>query len=73
VADELGGFVCPAGDRAAFVRATVSLLQRPTLRKQFGEFNAARIRGGYSWDRCAARVTEIYADVLREWRRRTRR
>jgi glycosyltransferase involved in cell wall biosynthesis len=69
VADGEGGFVCPNGDRARFVKSLLTLLDDPELRRRYGEFNRARVDARYRWDRCSKRIEQIYEQTWRDWRR----
>jgi L-malate glycosyltransferase len=44
VADGQGGFLCPPGDVGAFAERLQSLATQPSLRRQMGEFNRARVQ-----------------------------
>jgi phosphatidylinositol alpha-1,6-mannosyltransferase len=73
VAHERGGFVCPAGDRTAFVRDVLRLIDEPELRQRFGAFNRERVDRQFRWERAARRVLEIYEEVVADWKRGVRR
>jgi len=68
-----GGFVCRGGDRDAFVKATLELIDRPELRQRFGAFNRAHVDRHFRWPRAARRVLDIYEEVVSEWKRGVRR
>jgi phosphatidylinositol alpha-1,6-mannosyltransferase len=69
VVDGEGGLVCPHDDAAGLARRLLLLLGDPALRARFGRFNRERVDRHFRWDRAARRVTEIYEDVLSEWKR----
>jgi glycosyltransferase involved in cell wall biosynthesis len=69
IADGEGGFVCPSGDHARFVKSILALLDDPELRRRCGEFNRARIEARYRWDRCSKSIEQIYEQTWRDWRR----
>jgi phosphatidylinositol alpha-1,6-mannosyltransferase len=73
VAHGEGGFVCGGGDRAAFVAATLQLLDQPELRRRSGAFNRERVDRQFRWPRAARRVLDIYEEVLSDWKRGVRR
>ena len=73
VTDGAGGFVCPAGDVAMFIRALLRLLGDPDLARRFGEANRRLIDARYRWDRASRRVIEIYEEVLASFKRGVRR
>lgn len=73
VAHEQGGFVCRGGDRAAFVEATLRLLDQRELRRRFGAFNRGRVDRHFRWPRAARRVLDIYEEVVGDWKRGVRR
>jgi glycosyltransferase involved in cell wall biosynthesis len=73
VAHGQGGFVCRGGDRAAFVEATLYLLDQPDLRRRFGGFNRERVDRHFRWHRAARRVLDIYEEVVGDWKRGVRR
>jgi glycosyltransferase involved in cell wall biosynthesis len=68
-----GGFVCRGGDRAAFVEATLHLLDQRELRRRFGAFNRERIDRHFRWPRSARRVLDIYEEIVGDWKRGVRR
>lgn len=69
VRDGAEGFVCAAGDRAAFARAVRRCLDDRALARRLGEAGRRRIDAAFRWDRASRRVEEIYADVLTDWKR----
>ncbi|HEV2054703.1 MAG TPA: glycosyltransferase family 4 protein [Methylomirabilota bacterium] len=73
VAHGQGGFVCRGGDRAAFVEATLRLLDQPELRRRLGAFNRERVDRHFRWPRAARRVLDIYVEVVGDWKRDVRR
>jgi glycosyltransferase involved in cell wall biosynthesis len=73
VAHGQGGFVCRGGDRAAFVEATLRLLDQRELRRRFGAFNRGRVDRHFRWPRAARRVLDIYEEVVGDWKRGVRR
>jgi glycosyltransferase involved in cell wall biosynthesis len=73
VVDGRGGFACPGGDRAAFVEATLRLLDQPELRRLFGDFNRERVDRHFRWPSAARRVLDIYEEVVGDWKRGVRR
>ena len=73
VAHGEGGFVCRGGDRAAFVEATLQLLDQPELRRRFGAFNRERVDRHFRWPRAARRVLDIYEEIVGDWKRGVRR
>jgi phosphatidylinositol alpha-1,6-mannosyltransferase len=73
VVDGEGGFVCRGGERAAFVEATLRLLDQPELRRRFGAFNRQRVDRHFRWPRAARRVLDIYEEVVGDWKRGVRR
>ncbi len=73
VVRDAGGLVCRSGDRAAFVQATLRLLDDADLARRFGAFNRERVERHFRWPRAARRVLEIYEEVLGDWKRGVRR
>jgi glycosyltransferase involved in cell wall biosynthesis len=73
VAHGQGGFACRGGDRAAFVEATLRLLDQPELRRRFGAFNRERVDRHFRWPRAARRVLDIYEEVVGDWKRKVHR
>jgi phosphatidyl-myo-inositol alpha-mannosyltransferase len=62
VADEASAVLVPPGDREAVARALVDLLKDEPRRAALGA-GARRIAEGYSWDRIARRLVEIYEQL----------
>jgi glycosyltransferase involved in cell wall biosynthesis len=73
VAHGQGGFVCRGGDRAAFVEATLRLLDQRELRRRFGTFNREWVDRHFRWPRAARRVLDIYEEAVGDWKRGVRR
>jgi glycosyltransferase involved in cell wall biosynthesis len=69
VVDGEGGFVCRHDDAGALARRILLLLGDAELRGRFGRFNRQRVDRHFRWARAARRVSEIYEDVLAEWKR----
>jgi glycosyltransferase involved in cell wall biosynthesis len=53
-----------ADGEAEFAEAIVRLLRDPTLRAELGRRARERVVAGYSWDRGAELVEQIYRDVV---------
>ena len=64
------GVLVPRDDPAALARGISSLLDRPAVRREFGERGRRRIEESYSWRRVALATAEVYAEVVNEWRGR---
>ncbi len=57
------GLLIPAGDREAFVRAVILLLDDPARAKALGAAAQARARTAFNWDVLAERALEAYGAV----------
>jgi D-inositol-3-phosphate glycosyltransferase len=64
VQDGVTGFVVPGGDVPALAKTLTQLIQQPELRQRLGR-QAAAYAGWYSWDKIAARVEAVYAELIR--------
>ena len=62
VADESSAVLVPPGDPAAVARALVELLSDEPRRAALGA-GARKVAEGYSWDRIARRLVEIYEQL----------
>jgi glycosyltransferase involved in cell wall biosynthesis len=62
VADESSAVLVPPGDPAAVARALVELLSDEPRRAALG-VEAREVAEGYSWDRIARRLVEIYEQL----------
>jgi phosphatidyl-myo-inositol alpha-mannosyltransferase len=62
VADESSAVLVPPGDPAAVARALVELLSDEPRRAALG-VGARKVAEGYSWDRIARRLVEIYEQL----------
>jgi sugar transferase (PEP-CTERM/EpsH1 system associated) len=60
-----GGDILLADDPVAFAEAVISLLQRRALRERIGAAGRAKVERDHSWERVAARMTEILERVIR--------
>ena len=60
-------------ERAAFVEATLQLLDQPELRRRIGAFNRERVCRHFRWPRAARRVLDIYEEIVGDWKRGVRR
>jgi D-inositol-3-phosphate glycosyltransferase len=63
VQDGVNGFTVPSGDPRALADRLAVLISDADLRHQIGE-QAAAIAQGYGWDQIAARLLEVYRDLL---------
>lgn len=63
VQDGITGFVVPGGDPAALAKTLTKLIQQPELRATLGR-QAAEYASWYSWDRIAARIKNVYEELL---------
>jgi len=64
VADGVTGGLCPTGDGAAFARAVAELLTNPTRGRELGEAGSARVQDHFTAQGMAARVVQIYEELL---------
>jgi phosphatidylinositol alpha-mannosyltransferase len=62
VADESSALLVPPGDHVAVARALVELLTDEPRRAALGA-RAREVAQGYSWDRIARRLIEIYEQL----------
>jgi D-inositol-3-phosphate glycosyltransferase len=65
VVDEQTGVRVPPRDPRAIAEALRALLRNATRRESLGAAGQQRIRARYSWDRVAAELVRVYADVIR--------
>ncbi|MEU3647361.1 glycosyltransferase [Lentzea sp. NPDC034063] len=65
VVDEQTGVRVPPQDPQAIAEALRALLRNATRRKSLGAAGQEKIRARYSWDRVAAELVRVYADVIR--------
>lgn len=63
IQDGVTGFVVPGGDHVALSERLTQLLSQPELRQRLGN-QAARYAHDYAWENIAARVLEMYNDLL---------
>ena len=65
VVDDQSGVRVPPRDPRAIGAALRALLLNATRRRTLGAAGQERIRARYSWDRVAAELLQVYADVIR--------
>ncbi len=65
VQDGITGFVVPNDDPEALGESLTRLIEDPELRRKMGA-QAAAYAQDYAWDRIAARIQALYAEVLKE-------
>jgi glycosyltransferase involved in cell wall biosynthesis len=58
------GYLVPIGDRAAFAKYTLRLLEEPALRPAFSTASQARVRDQFSVERMIERYVEFYERLL---------
>ena len=63
VQDGITGYVVPGGDPAALAKTLTRLIQQPDLRALLGR-QAAEYASWYSWDKIAARIKNVYDELL---------
>lgn len=59
-----GGFLCPVGDVDAFAEKINFLANRPTLRREMGEYNRSKVETMFSLDRMITGYQELFEEVL---------
>jgi glycosyltransferase involved in cell wall biosynthesis len=59
------GLLCPPGDLDALVKSCSTLLADMSLRKRLGHAAAAIVREQFTWDRNAARITDLAQKFVR--------
>ncbi|MBM4088415.1 MAG: glycosyltransferase [Planctomycetes bacterium] len=64
VVDGQTGFLVPQGDHAAFVRATLGLLDNPSQARSFGEAGRRRMREEFTVQKMIDRHVALYDQVL---------
>jgi glycosyltransferase involved in cell wall biosynthesis len=64
VKNNVGGFICPIGDVAAFAQALMKLAQDRTLATTMGRYNVERIKKLFTDDIMIERTMELYEQVL---------
>ncbi len=65
VQDGVTGFTVPVDEPQALADCLIRLLQDASLRKRMGE-QAAAFALDYDWDKIAARIVKLYAEISRE-------
>lgn len=65
VEDGVTGLLVPYADPAALAAAVRGVLESPDLARRLRETASERVRRVYSRDQCAARVEELYRELLR--------
>jgi glycosyltransferase involved in cell wall biosynthesis len=65
---EVTGLCVPDGDAAAMAGAIERLLTDRTLARTLGDAARDQARREFSWDRVAARIEQVYRDVIAEAR-----
>jgi glycosyltransferase involved in cell wall biosynthesis len=63
VQDAVTGYTVPSGDPAALAERLTALISDASLRRQMGE-QAAQVARGYGWEKIAARMIAVYAEML---------
>jgi len=63
VNDGKTGFLCPAGDAAAFADAVERIVRQPDLRREMGAA-ARRVAETYTWDKVMEAIWEYYGLLL---------
>ena len=58
------GLLAPAGEALELARATISLLQKPSLRMQMGARGQQLVRGHFDIQRVAQQYASLYQEVL---------
>jgi spore coat protein SA len=61
VVDGETGFLVDRGDSGGLSAAVAKLLANPLLRAKMGAAGRERVRNSFTWDRCVARLNELYA------------
>ncbi len=65
VQDGVTGFTVPVDEPQALADRLTDLINNPELRRKLGE-QAADFAQEYGWDKIAARIVKLYADLLEE-------
>ena len=67
VDDARGGYLCPAGDAAAFATRINELADAPLLRKEMGSYNRARVEADFTRSRMIREYLELFEEVAGTW------
>jgi glycosyltransferase involved in cell wall biosynthesis len=59
-----GGFLCPVGNVAAFSERINQLAESPSLRRQMGEYNRAKIEKHFALESMVARYRQLFEEVI---------
>lgn len=59
-----GGFLCPVGDIVAFSERINLLADSPTLRREMGEYNRAKVEKMFTMDRMIKEYKDLFQEVL---------
>jgi len=59
-----GGFLCPVGDVNAFAERINFLADSPTLRREMGEYNRAKVEKMFTLDRMLKEYKDLFQEVL---------
>lgn len=62
--DGKGGFLCPVGDVKAFAEKINFLADSPTLRREMGEYNRAKVEKLFTLDRMVKEYQDLFKEVL---------
>jgi glycosyltransferase involved in cell wall biosynthesis len=62
--DGKGGFLCPVGDANAFAERINLLSDSPSLRREMGEYNRAKVEKMFTLDRMIKEYKELFQEVL---------
>jgi glycosyltransferase involved in cell wall biosynthesis len=58
-----GGFLCPVGDVNAFAEKITLLAESPSLRRDMGDYNRAKVEKMFTLDRMANEYQKLFEDV----------
>lgn len=59
-----GGFLCPIGDVNAFAERINFLADSPTLRREMGEYNRAKVEKMFTLDRMIKEYKDLFQEVI---------
>jgi glycosyltransferase involved in cell wall biosynthesis len=62
--DGKGGFLCPVGDVDAFAEKLNILADTPSLRKEMGEYNRAKVEKMFTLDRMVSEYKRLFEEVM---------
>ena len=64
IVDGKGGFLCPVGDEEVFAEKINLLADSPSLRKEMGQYNRARVEQMFTVDQMVRGYQDLFEEIL---------